>query len=116
MNQVIDQIAGSVERDCVVVIKSTVPIGTNDRLEKRLRESLKSDVWVEVASNPEFLSQGTAVKDTLHASRIVIGVESELSRRLLLKVYEDFHPPFVVTDRRIAEMTNYAFSDLLALK
>ena len=46
VNQVIDQIAGSVERDCVVVIKSTVPIGTNDRLEKRLRESLKSDFWL----------------------------------------------------------------------
>ena len=116
VNQVIDQIAGSVERDCVVVIKSTVPIGTNDRLEKRLRESLKSDVWVEVASNPEFLSQGTAVKDTLHASRIVIGVESDRARSIMLKVYENFHQPFVVTDRRSAEMIKYASNDFLALK
>ena len=55
------QIAENVENDCLVVVKSTVPIGTNDRVEEFLRESLKNKVHIEVASNPEFLSQGTAV-------------------------------------------------------
>lgn len=116
VNQVVDQIAGSVKRDCVVVIKSTVPIGTNDKLEKRILDNLAADVWVEVASNPEFLSQGTAVKDTLHAARIVIGVESERARDIMMKVYENFHQPFVITDRRSAEMIKYASNDFLALK
>lgn len=116
VNQVIDQIAASVKRDCVVVIKSTVPIGTNDKIEKRLKEMLKADVWVEVASNPEFLSQGTAVKDTLHAARIVIGVESERAREIMMKVYENFYQPYVITDRRSAEMIKYASNDFLALK
>ena len=62
VNQVVDQIAKSVKRDCVVVIKSTVPIGTNDKLEKRLRDNLKADVWVEVASNPEFHFPGNCRK------------------------------------------------------
>lgn len=116
VRQVTDQIAASVRRDCVVVIKSTVPIGTNDKLEKRIQEQLTGDIWVEVASNPEFLSQGTAVRDTLHASRIVIGVESERARDIMLQVYENFHQPFVVTDRRSAEMIKYASNDFLALK
>lgn len=116
VNQVVDQIAASVKRDCVVVVKSTVPIGTNDRLEKRIKDNLAADVWVEVASNPEFLSQGTAVKDTLHAARIVLGVESERAKEIMMKVYENYDQPFVVTDRRSAEMIKYASNDFLALK
>jgi UDPglucose 6-dehydrogenase len=116
VNQVLDQIADSIQRDCVVVVKSTVPIGTNDKLEKRLLANLKADVWTEIASNPEFLSQGTAVKDTLHAARIVLGVESERAKEIMLKVYENFEQPFVITDRRSAEMIKYASNDFLALK
>ena len=71
---------------------------------------------MEIASNPEFLSQGTAVKDTLHASRIVIGVESDWARDRMKEVYQEFHQPFVFTDRRSAEMVKYASNDFLALK
>lgn len=113
---VCSQIAESLETDCVVVVKSTVPIGTNDKVEKFLLENLKHDVKVEVASNPEFLSQGTAVKDTLHASRIVIGVESENAKNVLLDVYRPFEIPTVVASRRSAEMIKYASNDFLALK
>ena len=70
------QIAETAERDCVVVVKSTVPIGTNDKLEEFLQARQTHPVRLEVASNPEFLSQGTAVRDTLHPSRIVIGAVS----------------------------------------
>ena len=74
---VAEQIAKSIEKDCVVVVKSTVPIGTNDKIEELIKRNLTHDVNVYVASNPEFLAQGTAVRDTLHASRIVIGAEEE---------------------------------------
>ena len=77
--KVAEQIAESLEQDCVVVIKSTVPIGTNDKIEAFLKSRLKSGVQIRLASNPEFLAQGTAIRDTLHASRIVIGVEDALS-------------------------------------
>ena len=70
------QIAETVEKDCLVVVKSTVPVGTNDKVEQFIKDFLVHDVKVEVASNPEFLAQGTAVHDTLHAARIIIGTES----------------------------------------
>ncbi|WP_198946081.1 UDP-glucose dehydrogenase family protein [Bacillus mycoides] len=110
------QIAESVEKDCIVVVKSTVPIGTNDKLESIIKNNLKTDVVVHVASNPEFLSQGSAVKDTLHSSRIIIGAEEEGVVDILKKVYKDFGAPIVVTKRRSAEMIKYASNDFLALK
>ncbi|MCD8047847.1 MAG: UDP-glucose/GDP-mannose dehydrogenase family protein, partial [Clostridiales bacterium] len=116
VNQVIDQIAATLERDCIVAVKSTVPIGTNDKLEQRLREKLAHPVAVELASNPEFLSQGTAVKDTLHAARIVIGVESKHAEEVMRAVYAGLDQPVVVTNRRSAEMIKYASNDFLALK
>ncbi|WP_342421235.1 UDP-glucose/GDP-mannose dehydrogenase family protein [Paenibacillus sp. FSL E2-0178] len=114
--EVARQIAQTVEKDCIVIVKSTVPVGTNDKVEQIIKENKKHNVTIEVASNPEFLSQGTAVKDTLNATRIVLGVESESAERLLKKMYSEFNIPFVVTDRRSAEMIKYAANDFLALK
>lgn len=114
--KVVEQIAESVERECVVVVKSTVPIGTNDKIETYMIEHLKNNVRVHIASNPEFLAQGTAVHDTLLASRIVIGAESDYARTVLEKVYENFEAPKVITNRRSAEMIKYASNDFLALK
>lgn len=110
------QIAESVERDCVVVVKSTVPIGTNDKIENYIREHLAHPVEIDCVSNPEFLSQGTAVRDTLHAARIIIGAENEKAGNVLKKVYEDFEAPKILTNRRSAEMIKYASNDFLALK
>ncbi|MGX7419748.1 UDP-glucose dehydrogenase family protein [Carnobacterium gallinarum] len=110
------QIAENVEKDCLVVIKSTVPIGTNDDIEKYLIQNLKNNVHIEIASNPEFLAQGTAVRDTLYASRIAIGVESKWAEERLRIVYEPFKQPIIVTNRRSAEMIKYASNDFLALK
>ena len=114
--KVCEQIAENVENNCLVVVKSTVPIGTNDRVEEFLKEHVKASIHIEVASNPEFLAQGTAVKDTLYASRIVIGVESKEAEEKLRYVYEGFNQPIVVTNRRSAEMIKYASNDFLALK
>lgn len=110
------QIAESVEHDCLVVVKSTVPVGTNDKVEQFIHDFLDKDVKVEVASNPEFLAQGTAVHDTLHAARIIIGTESKEAEELLMKIYEPFHLPIVSVNRRSAEMIKYASNDFLALK
>lgn len=110
------QIAESVIHDCLVVVKSTVPIGTNDKVEQFIKDSLVNDVKVEVASNPEFLAQGTAVRDTLHAARVIIGTESPEAEMLLKEIYEPFKLPIVSVNRRSAEMIKYASNDFLALK
>lgn len=110
------QIAETVEKDCLVVVKSTVPVGTNDKVEQFIKDFLIHDVKIEVASNPEFLAQGSAVHDTLHAARIIIGTESKEAEEMLKKIYEPFGLPIVSVNRRSAEMIKYASNDFLALK
>lgn len=124
------QIAETVEKDCLVVVKSTVPVGTNDKVEQFIKDFLPHNgkdcvgngsgenkkIKVVVASNPEFLAQGTAVHDTLHAPRIIIGTESKWAEKMLRRIYEPFHLPVVSVNRRSAEMIKYASNDFLALK
>lgn len=110
------QIAETVEKDCLVVVKSTVPVGTNDKVEQFIKDFLVNDVKVEVASNPEFLAQGTAVRDTLEAARIIIGTNSIKAEDTLMAIYEPFGLPIVSVSRRSAEMIKYAANDFLALK
>jgi UDPglucose 6-dehydrogenase len=113
------QIAESIERDCLVVVKSTVPVGTNDKVEQFIYDFLPREgkhIRVEVASNPEFLAQGTAVRDTIQAARIIIGTESSWAEEMLKSIYEPFNIPIVSVSRRSAEMIKYASNDFLALK
>ncbi len=124
------QIAETIEKDCLVVVKSTVPVGTNDKVEQFIHDFLPRDggwvtgngrgfgkkIRVEVASNPEFLAQGSAVHDTLHAARIIIGTESEWAEEMLMNIYRPFNLPIVSVSRRSAEMIKYASNDFLALK
>lgn len=110
------QIAESIEKDCLVVVKSTVPVGTNDKVDQFIQDFLVNDVKIEVASNPEFLAQGSAVHDTLHAERVIIGTESKWAEEILIRIYEPFHLPIVSVSRRSAEMIKYASNDFLALK
>ncbi|PJW16523.1 UDP-glucose/GDP-mannose dehydrogenase family protein [Geobacillus sp. WSUCF-018B] len=110
------RIAGAAERDCLVVIKSTVPVGTGDEAARFLAENGRPEVKFDVVSNPEFLSQGTAVRDTLQAPRIVLGVDSDRAERVMKELYAPFALPYVVTDRRSAEMIKYAANVFLALK
>lgn len=118
---VCSQIAESVKNDVVVVVKSTVPIGTNGKIENYLREKLINKVNLFVVSNPEFLAQGTAVHDTLYASRIVVGVEDKRAGNIMKKLYEPltkvpYNVPYLVMNRTSAEMVKYASNDFLALK
>ena len=114
--EVVKEIAQNVENDVIVVVKSTVPIGTNKKIEKYLTANLKNKVKAEVVSNPEFLSQGTAVRDTLKAQRIVLGVNSKNAEKVMKEIYDGFGQPYVITDRESAEMIKYASNDFLALK
>lgn len=110
------QISESIEKDTLIVIKSTVPIGTNGKIEEYIRRNLNKNIHIELASNPEFLAQGTAVHDTLKASRIVIGVESKWAEEIMKEIYSPFEIPMIITDRNSAEMIKYASNDFLALK
>ena len=112
---VADQIAKYAMRDCTVVVKSTVPIGTNDKIEQYIK-NLKHNISIEVVSNPEFLSQGTAVKDMLYGSRIVIGAETVKAKSIMSEIYKNLNQPIIFTNRRSAEMIKYASNDFLALK
>lgn len=110
------QIAKSINRNVTVVVKSTVPIGTNAKIEKIINNKITQGIKVDVVSNPEFLAQGTAVRDTLHAARIVIGVESKDAESIMREVYKGFNQEILVTNRKSAEMIKYASNDFLALK
>lgn len=119
--EVVKQIAENLENDCIVVIKSTVPIGTNDEIEKYLKEHVKENIQISIVSNPEFLAQGTAVKDTLYASRIVVGTEDERAKEIMRELYEPltkepYNVPYISMNRKSAEMVKYASNDFLALK
>ena len=110
--EVAKEIAESIEQGCIIVVKSTVPIGTNKKVEKLIKDNLKNkEVKIEIVSNTEFLSQGTAVKDTLHAQRIVLGVPSKHAEKVMKEVYDGFGQPYVITDRASSEMIKYASND-----
>lgn len=121
VNSVCEQIAESLRKNCIVVLKSTVPIGTNDEIERKLNNEVKTSIKVYVVSNPEFLSQGTAIHDTLFASRIIVGTDDKYAASVMHKLYEPltkepYNVPYLLTSRKSAEMIKYASNDFLALK
>jgi len=99
---------------CTVIVKSTVPVGTGDKIERFFNE--KAPGFFRVASNPEFLAQGTAIHDTLCPSRIVIGAEESITAQMVWDIYKSFDCEIIITNRRSAEMIKYAANDFLALK
>jgi len=98
----------------IVVTKSTVPVGTNDRV-KDLISSISGQPF-DVASVPEFLREGSAVKDTLHPDRIVIGTDSDRVIKTLKKLHRPLTDNIIITDIRSAEMIKYASNAFLATK
>lgn len=106
-------------QDSIVVVKSTVPIGTNDKIEKFLNENSKYSF--KVVSNPEFLSQGTAMYDSLHASRIIIGTCDSYSQNVMKKLYAPltkppYNVPILTVSRNAAELIKYVSNSFLAIK
>lgn len=109
-------IAKTINSNVVVVIKSTVPVGTNLHIKKFINSLTEDGIQVNIASNPEFLREGSAVKDTFHGDRIVIGAEDEKTANILAKINEPFHIPMIKTDISSAEMIKYASNAFLATK
>ena len=100
----------------VIVDKSTVPVETGDWVLKTVAQSAKKGVVVDVASNPEFLREGSAVSDFLKPDRVVFGVSSPRAEKVLRDVYAPLNAPVLVTDVKSAELIKHASNSFLALK
>lgn len=100
----------------VVVGKSTLPVGTGDQVYKLILQGKKAGATFDWVSNPEFLREGTAIDDSLHPDRIVIGGESQKAIDLLLELHSPIDGIAIVTDTRSAELIKYASNSLLATK
>ena len=120
--QVARTIGQNMKKYVVVVTKSTVPVGTARKVRNAIEEELKKrgvDIPFDVASNPEFLKEGNAIKDFMSPDRVVVGVESEKAKKLLTRLYK----PFLINNFRVifmdipsAEMTKYAANSMLATR
>jgi UDPglucose 6-dehydrogenase len=116
------EIGARLQRYAVVVTKSTVPVGTADKVREQLVAALAArgaKVEFDVVSNPEFLKEGAAIQDFLKPDRVVIGTDSARSTELMHSLYEPFtrnHDRLIVMDIRSAELTKYAANAMLATK
>jgi UDPglucose 6-dehydrogenase len=111
------ELARFIKPGTVVVTKSTVPVGTGDRIEAILKEEGLTEV--SVASNPEFLREGAAIADFKHPDRIVVGAEDKRAEEVLKEIYRPLflnRAPILITGRRTAELTKYAANAFLAVK
>lgn len=110
------ELADSVNQDAVLVIKSTVPVGTTKSVKRFLQGR---GVEIDVAFNPEFLKEGAAIDDFMHPDRVILGVESKKARRVLSQVYRPlyvFNVPIVFTNLETAELSKYSSNAFLAMK
>ena len=116
VEQVVREIARVTRGYRLIVEKSTVPVETGKRILQTLQMWPKKKAQFDVASNPEFLREGSAVEDFLRPERIVLGVQSKRARGLLEELYRPFKAPLVVTDIASAELIKHASNAFLATK
>jgi len=115
-------IGETMDKKLVVVDKSTVPVGTADKVKATIQEALSkrnAAIDFDVVSNPEFLKEGAAINDFMKPDRVIIGAESEIAIEKMKQLYAPFcmsHDRFIVMDIRSAEMTKYAANAMLATK
>ena len=120
--QVAKSIGENMQSDIVIVDKSTVPVGTADKVKELVQSALDirdSALTFKVVSNPEFLKEGAAIKDFMHPDRVVVGADDEGAMRLMRNLYDPFtlsNDRFIGMDIRSAEMTKYAANAMLATK
>lgn len=114
INQVIKDIKASSHEDKIIVTKSTVPVGTNAQIKQKLNEG--SNVHFDVVSNPEFLREGSAVKDVFNPERIVLGSDNEVAIKVVADINEKFAAPVIQTNFESAEIIKYASNAFLATK
>ncbi len=113
-----EEIAGLVKGFTVVVTKSTVPVGTGDEIEAIIHAA-RPDADVAVVSNPEFLREGSAIEDFKRPDRVVVGLNDERARSVMVALYRPLslsEVPMLVTDRRTSELVKYAANAFLAMK
>lgn len=119
---VASNIGQAIEDYIVVVDKSTVPVGTADKVRSTIQAELDKrgvDIEFDVVSNPEFLKEGAAIQDFLHPDRVVIGADNDKSMDIMRELYTPFmdnHDRFIAMDIKSAEMTKYAANAMLATK
>jgi len=114
----VERIAPALKDYTVIVTKSTVPVGTGRRIREIVR-SMRPDLEFDVASNPEFLREGSAIGDFMRPDRVVIGCESERAREVMRRLYRPLfliEAPILFTDLQTAELTKYAANAFLAMK
>ncbi|TAE43560.1 MAG: UDP-glucose/GDP-mannose dehydrogenase family protein, partial [Cytophagales bacterium] len=115
--KVADDLGHILEKYAVIVDKSTVPVGTSEKVHASIAKNIK--VAFDVVSNPEFLREGVAVEDFMKPDRVVIGTSSEKAKKVMEKLYSPFirqGNPLIFMDERSAEMTKYAANSFLATK
>jgi len=100
----------------VVVVKSTVPVRTNERVAQIIKQNLKTETDFDVVSNPEFLREGTSIEDMQNTDRTVLGSDSERALNVMRELYSHLEAPIVECDLRSAEMIKYASNAFLATK
>ncbi|MFH0791072.1 MAG: UDP-glucose/GDP-mannose dehydrogenase family protein [Candidatus Omnitrophota bacterium] len=100
----------------LIVEKSTVPVETGKRVKQTIETHIKHKIKFDVASNPEFLREGSAIGDFMHPDRIVVGVESKKAKDVLVDLYKPLNAPLVVTDIKSAELIKHASNSYLAVK
>ncbi len=114
-----EDIGNYIDDDKVVVVKSTVPVGANRKIKRKIEKNMDEDYNVSMVSNPEFLREGKAVQDFQNPDRVVIGVEDERAEKVMKKLYrfvEKDDKPVLVTNIPTAEMIKYASNVMLATR
>ena len=114
--KVAEDIGKNLDNYKVVVTKSTVPVGTNGKVKRVIKENLTKNVDFDIVSNPEFLREGYSVEDMMQPDRIVIGSDSERALSIMKALYEHLERPIVACDLKSAEMVKYASNAFLASK
>lgn len=110
------EIARAMEDYRLVVEKSTVPVQTGQWVQNTIAKNVRPGVSFDVASNPEFLREGTAIRDFMKPDRVVIGASSDRAAALLVKLYEPLNAPLLLTDINSAELIKHSANAFLALK
>lgn len=119
VEEVAREIAEHMDGYRVIVTKSTVPVGTGDRIRKTISKNLKEQVDFDIVSNPEFLREGSAIEDFMRPNRVVIGANSQQAIAIMRDLYKPLYlieTPFVITNIETAELIKYASNSFLATK
>jgi UDPglucose 6-dehydrogenase len=119
VEQVAGEIAETINGYKVIVMKSTVPVGTGEKIRKTVSRNLKEQTDFDIVSNPEFLREGSAIEDFMRPNRVIIGANSQQAIAIMRDLYKPLYlieTPFVITNIETAELIKYASNSFLATK